>query len=304
MRPFMILSGMIFLVVSIFVGLSVLDHTQGTEFVWAFFITQPIIIMMTLVFTWRSFVLSRGQVSPLQAFKANSLVYLGMWLVPARMSEMIKPFYFKKTSKLPQQQGWALVVKERVWDLFGFACTSLLTFGLLMDRWAGDSLGVRVIMLVGVTLIILAVFFILPRVIHLIPILNRFDEFAKALKKATPFEHATQACTALLLWFLSIAMITIYYHFSGLPPLPVADLMLIFMVSSLGLVVTVTPAGLGTYEAALVAILASYGIGLGEAVAFAIGFRLCWMLVPSLIGVWVILRDGVNYLEGLKRGSA
>ena len=73
------------------------------------------------------------------------------------------------------------------------------------------------------------------------------------------------------------------------------------MVSSLGLVITVTPAGLGTYEAALVAVLGGYDISIQDGIAFAICFRLSWMLLPSLIGLWVVMQEGIDALR-IKQG--
>ena len=278
-------------------------QNEATDFLIAYVAAQPVLVLILMVFTWRSVTLSRRQVSYPVSLRANALVYLGMWLVPARLSELIKPFYFKRRSGLPQQQGWALVVKERIWDLFGFACTCLIVFSLMMGRWVNDDITTRIILLCMAAFSMLVALFALPRIIDRISFLKRFEDFAAALRGGSSQEHMIQAVTACLLWALSAMLVVIFYTQSGLPQLPLIDLIFIFLVSSLGLAITVTPAGLGTYEAALVAVLAGYGIGVADGIAFALGFRLCWMLLPSLIGVWVVMQEGGEAIQISKEAA-
>jgi len=248
-------------------------QNEKANFLLAYYVSQPILILILIIFIWRSVILSREKVSYSVSMRANALVYLGMWLFPARLSELIKPFYFKKRSNLPQQQGWALVIKERVWDLFGFSCSCLIILAMMMEQFIHDNMVVSIILSCGATIFLLIVFFMLPCLIEKIFFLKKFQDFADALRGGDTKEHIIQALTACILWALSAILACVFYYASGLPTLPIVDVMSIFLVSSLGLFITITPAGLGTYEAALVAALAGYGIGVQDGIAFALGFH-------------------------------
>lgn len=276
-------------------------QNEKTHYIFAFAMVQPLLILILALFIWRSVNLSGGRISYVNSFRANGLVYLGMWLLPARMSELIKPLYFKRSNNLSQQLGWSLVLKERVWDLVGFACLCLFILAFILDRALNDELILRVFMLSGAALAVFIGFIILPRLTQRLPFSEKFGEFADTLRSSDRKEHFIQAITTCLIWSFSALHLCIFYSNSGLPQLPIIDLMFIFMVSSLGLVITVTPAGLGTYEAALVAVLGGYDISIQDGIAFAICFRLSWMLLPSLIGLWVVMQEGIDALR-IKQG--
>lgn len=75
---------------------------------------------------------------------------------------------------------------------------------------------------------------------------------------------------------------------------------MVFLAATLGLIVTVTPGGLGTYEAAIIAILAQFDVEWEGALAFAIGTRFCWMAIPLGMGLWALIADGHILLQKSK----
>jgi hypothetical protein len=267
---------------------------QLMNFIIGFAKIQPLIIIFFLILVWRSVALSNRKLQYKEAFKANSIVYLGMWLVPSRLSEFVKPFYFKRTSNLSLHQGWALVIKERVWDLFGLACTCLVVFFLMIDRLVNDEIKIYTILLFFFASFSLIGLNILPHLTKRISFLKKITE---TLADTQPKEYFFQAFASFILWILSAIYFCIFYSSSGLPELPIIDLMFIFLISILGLVITITPAGLGSYEAILAATLLSYGINFKDGVALALGFRISWMLFPSLLGVCVLIHEGKQILR-------
>ena len=89
----------------------------------------------------------------------------------------------------------------------------------------------------------------------------------------------------------------VLYFSSGLPVLSIIDLVFIWLISIIGLVITIALAGLESYEAILATALLSYGIDFKDGVALALGFRINWMLFPSLLGVWVVVQKGKKILK-------
>lgn len=95
----------------------------------------------------------------------------------------------------------------------------------------------------------------------------------------------------------SLGIFYVFYNTSGLPELSLFQVLMVFLVATLGLVVTITPGGLGTYEAATVAVLTQFGVNWEGALAFAIGSRLCWMAIPIALGLVAILNGGDALLQ-------
>ena len=77
------------------------------------------------------------------------------------------------------------------------------------------------------------------------------------MKNLIPILILTWRCVALSCRKLS----------SSLPVLPIIDIVFICLISILGLVITITPAGLGSYEAILATALLSFGIDFKDGVA-------------------------------------
>lgn len=261
--------------------------------------------LITCAMGLRSYLLSHRRIPYLTALKANGVTLTGLWIIPARMSEFIKPFYFKHYADYPKQKGFALTVKERVWDLFGFAIIIGLAAGfLVLERELGADIQSNIMsqlsMTVGVFCMAVIGLLILPTLTRKISLLHRFQDFADSLRGDGVAYNVTQALLALFLWAGSALLLVIFYSHSGLPELTIAQMTMVFVISTLGLLMTLTPAGIGTHEAAVVGILSHYGVAVGDALAFAIAFRFCWMASPTIIGLYALVKDGSIFLKEVR----
>lgn len=278
------------------------SQNASVHFLSAFLMTQPLLLGVFALIAWRSRLLSHGQISWPISVRANGLVYLGMWLVPARLSEFLKPFYFKKQTALPYADGLALTVKERVWDVVGFGSICVIGAFVAFDQVLFDDMIIRVSGVFVLAVLSFYGLYVLPFIIRAIPFLKRFETFARALASDSWRDRLIQFVLSLTLWVGSLGLMVIFYGYSGLPTLSFMQLLVLFLVASLGLAVTVTPAGVGTYEAAIIAVLANYNVPFADALAFAIGFRFSWMAVPTLLGGYALIRDGFDVLS-VKEGE-
>lgn len=300
------------MVIFILVGVMYLFYwdykTQALNLVHAFAASLWLNCLITMVMALRSRLLSHNKIPFVTALKANGLALTGLWVIPARLSEFVKPFYFEKFADYPKTAGFALTVKERVLDLFGFVVVAMLACGFVvigqtMEASLQSDIMIQLLIVIGIFLTACVGMFLLPIMIKHISVLRRFEAFSNALRGDGFYNNTIQMILALVIWAGSVVLLCLFYIFSGLPDLSIPEMATVFVVSTLGLLVTVTPAGIGTHEAAVVGILHYYGVGLGDALAFAIAFRFCWMASPTAIGVYVLMKDGVNFVKGVQNAQ-
>lgn len=225
------------------------------------------------------------------ALRANSLAIAGTLLLPARLSELGKPLHFRAVSGFPTARGLALVIEERVWDAAALALMIVLTLSLMREQ-VGAGLGDALWLVGGAALAGLAVLTMLPRLCGYIPALARLNERHGIFRRRNVLGVAGMMGLSILIWAMSAAILVAAYEFSGLPTLALDQLLVLFTVSTLGLAVSITPGSLGTYEGSIVGVLAFYDVSWDAGLAFAIGFRMCWMAVPVLLALLTLRIDG------------
>lgn len=263
------------------------------HFLWGFFAGQPASLATLILLSLRVWYLSDRHLALPLVFKVNGVSLMAALFLPAKLSDFaIKPLLFKRFASFPMQNATAIVVKERFWDVIAFAmiCGAIpwfLSDTILVRALEKTSLALAIGAIIGV----LALFFA-PHLVTRLPFAVRVMPFVALLRRGRFVEHLQQLILSVMIWIGSIAMLYFFYNNTGLPTLTVAQIALVFAVSVLGLIVTVMPGGLGTYEAAIVATLIPLGLRFDEALAVAIGFRFCWLALPLLILLWTLLRDG------------
>jgi len=266
-------------------------HPEITFF-RAFLVAQAPSLAALLAIALRGYSIAQGGIPYPAVLRANGLALSGSLVVPARLSELGKPFYFYAIAGYPRTRGMALVVEERVWDFVAVAGLCIVTLVLAGDRTGNAGLVAAAWTMGALAVAGMVVLFALPRLAHRVPLLARFEAQLGMLRRHSLREVALHLVQSGAIWGLSFSILVIAYAFSGLPRLDLLQLLFLFVASTLGLVVSVTPGGLGTYEGSIVAVLASYGVGWDAALAFAVGFRFCWMLLPLAAGLAALWIDG------------
>jgi len=272
-------------------------HHPEIHFLWGFLAGQPASLLALMLLSLRIWQLSRRRLALPLVFKVNGVALIAAMALPAKLSDFaIKPLLFKRLASFPVQEATAIVVKERFWDAVGFAILCAAIPWFLPDAPLVRALEKAALVLAiggasGVVALVIA-----PRLITRLPFAAGLVPFIAMLRHGSLYEHLLQLMLSLMIWASSIATLYFFYNNTGLPTLGVAQISLVFAVSVLGLIVTVMPGGLGTYEAAFVAALIPLGLRLDEALAVAIGFRFCWLALPLLILLWTMMRDGSQLL--------
>jgi len=270
------------------------------SFLRAFFAGQfPSAIAVGLI-GWRCFIFTKGKVPFSTVLRANGVALAGSIFVPMRLGDLAKPLYFKRVSDFPQALGLAVIVKERVWDLIGLAGFCLVVPLFAKNTPFSDQLTTIVPLVLVLGIVAYIGMLALPRIMTMFSFLKRFEAYTDAMRMGTWWESLIQLVFALTIWWSSFLIFYVFYVVSGLPSLSVFQLIVVFLAATLGLVATITPGGLGTYEGAIVAILAQFGVEWEAALAFAIGTRFCWMAIPLGMGLWALVVDGRILLQKSK----
>lgn len=270
----------------------------------AFVAAQIPSALTVLLIALRTSVLSGRAVALPLALRANSLAISGTAILPARLSELGKPLHFRAICGFPAPRGLALVIEERIWDVVGLGLVIVATL-ILGTEGAGSASLQGAVWTVGILATVgLAVLLALPRLARHLPVLGRLDAEHGIFRKRTLAGMLGVLGLSALIWAMSVLILAVAYRFSGLPDLDLGQILILFAISTLGLAISVTPGSLGTYEASIVGTLALYGVDWSAALAFAIGFRMCWMAVPVLLALITLRIDGVALMQVRRAGDA
>lgn len=171
---------------------------------------------------------------------------------PARIGDIARTFILKKKKEVPYSTGISSLVAERVFDVISIITLSgisiLFLLSLKLPTWAP-----KVIIAVGLLLI---GFFSLLYLIRetRFKLLNKIISEVK-LVSLSPKTFVSLISLSVVIWLLDITTCYLVLNSFGLA----TNIMLVtftVMVGNLAKIVPITPGGIGTYEAAVTAILA------------------------------------------------
>ena len=288
--------------------------------IWLFFyqpsITAPILVSSSALFLIlllngeRISLIASRKVGLLDAAKGNALAVAGAYIVPGRVTELLKPAYFKMHCALPLSVGVSVVLAERVFDVLALLILVLFALMLIPSARVLD-LGVSGdLLLFGCLALSLLIVLLAYRGDYLRAIISWLP--ASRLKKIladciTDFGGAFkeglsiyQVCLSLLVWVGSGLSYWLFLKFDGGPSVAISDALLIFIVGTIGLTVTLTPGGLGTFEAAVAFTLTFFGYTADQSIVSALGLRLAGTLPTILVALFTLATEGVDLLTRLR----
>ena len=281
------------------VALALSDFSWGLF--WAALIVQPINFAASLCIASRISILGGHDVRWWPAFKAVALAGTMLYLLPSRLSELVKPIYLAESCRLSFVRGLAVVGFERLSDIL--VVTVAVTIGavLLADDGLHGVLGIW-LALSAVCIVACAVLFTWPRLITAglkvlpWPRLNVAIErlVLEASRSLEPRSFPRAVLMGLLGWSASFLMWHAFLRAGGTIPLPLETSFLVFLAGTIGLAIGVAPGGLGTYEAGIVLALNLHGYQLPEALALAVGSRVANLGFLPLVAIWVISRERIG----------
>jgi uncharacterized membrane protein YbhN (UPF0104 family) len=237
---------------------------------------QPVVLTFVVVAALRSRLCSLVDLRLISLVYANSMALSLSIFLPAKLGEFVKPFALARLEGIPKTRGLSMVVVERTLDAaaVGVIVLSAAVTGVIGLPFFGLNNTSLVAVLISVA--ILLVLTLVPKVRYLAReiilevkvILGTFSRLWLSL-----------VLTGTL-WALSATMMIIFVIVSFEAPPSLNVILLVFIASTIGIAIGITPGGLGVVEGIQVALLVANGIDLKEAVSFSIAFRLALLVLP------------------------
>ena len=261
-----------------------------------FILAMLVSAVSLLTAAWRMQALSDGRIGVSAGCKSIALVSSVLIAFPSRMSDLVKPVYLAERVALELPKGFSVLFFERALDVFvvvGMLGLLLIGQGTEAGAALWGSAGMLATIGVGLALVIGALIAApgsLLRAAHMLPT-HWLKRTAGHLLDAMTETTSTQvlfkgAALSVLAWLNSYMIFYVYLTALALPEAAIHIdawiVLLAFVAGSLGLFVTVTPGGIGTYELAIALALNGYGIPLAEGVVHGFMLRLV-VLVPNLV---------------------
>lgn len=273
----------------------------------AIVITSLPLFVILLVNAERINLFSSGSLGLWVSAKGNALALTGALLLPGRVTEFLKPLYFKSKKSMPIADGLAVVIVERVFDVIGvavlfFAAIALLplseTAYLNAARW----------FIVAILFCLIVMFWLVlfkkkfaEKVLHWVPVdkvkqwlLAHLEKLRQGLMAGL---HPWQVLLTAVVWAGSWLCYWLFLQLDGGPELALNASLVVFLVGTLGLTVTVTPGGIGTFEAAVGFILMQYGYTLEQAALSALGLRISALIPNLVVAAYTVFVEGFDMLR-------
>ncbi len=236
--------------------------------------------------------------SVLDGAKASALGLGLNNIFPAKLGEVAKAFYVSRKCGFSSAKGLGLIFWERFFDINFIFCLAVFSLGVSTKRlpiWPG----IMVILAGWVCVGLLAA---KPHwaeaVLRLLPVERLrlfFVDFVRQLHERTGLGFFG-ALGALTITVWGFYFMTFYLGMSWLAGIDLnwSQLLVAFVISSLGMAVPSSPGGVGVYEAAIIFALGLYGVGKEEALAAGLVLHMIQLIPTTVIGVLVMSLSGIK----------
>lgn len=257
----------------------------------------------------RLHLLSRGELPVLRGSQAH-LIGLGVNnVLPAKLGELAKVLYLKRTRGWPFARSVAVVFWERVLDVNMVLVVALSAVGLLGLEIAFWPLAAAVVALWVAVLAIRRWPDLPGRLTGWLP-LSGLARLAKEVAAQIGAGLgggvlARSALSTVAVWMAHAVSAWIALVWIAGLPLSAAETLAVFAVSALGVAVPSAPGSLGVFEAAMVVSLGWFGVAKSEALPIAVVYHLI-VLVPSTVlglGFFALADLGLGELWAARSGA-
>jgi glycosyltransferase 2 family protein len=254
-------------------------------------------------FLWKT--LLKGRTSFINSFFIINIGYLLNNLFPLRAGEIGRAVFMGRSSGLGPFHVLSTIVLERAFDLMAAAILLLSTLPLAFGQDWMRPVATVTLLIVFSALVVLYLMARYSRWVHDLilrlgsrwPLVQRYlvPQVDALLDGLSALTSLRSFATALVWVALSWTLWQIIYYVMLVAIAPGAPFWwAIFMdaVLALGMAIPSAPAGLGVYEASVVAALSVLGISASTALAFAIVMHFLQFAITAVFGFWGLAREG------------
>jgi len=213
-------------------------------------------------------------------------------LLPGRLSELIKVTFIREHAQVRTAHGLACLISERLLDAVSLCALLLLLVPRLPGNMAAPIGSILVLLLVA---LLLTPHF--PRLITRLADRLPSPVLAVSLRSLGEASDTRQSFTLLAgqlllsaaVWATSILAVYIYLRVAA-GTASLHDAILVLVAGTVGGLVAVLPAAVGTFHAATTAALMHVGYGLQEALALSLGLHLLQYLTLAPAAIFLVVR--------------
>jgi hypothetical protein len=258
-------------------------------------------------------------------FPIINIGYMGNNVFPLRMGEVLRAVVLKRREDIAVSASLATIVVERIFDAVVIVGFVLLNLGQLTALPAEGGLAqignlatwAVVIFLAGLGVFILIAMFpkpalsVIHRVINAV-LPNRWRESAAniadrfldgLMSLRSPKDAFMILFTSVLIWLLETGLYWSVEQALGLG-LNFGQLMLLNGAVNLVLLIPAAPGGLGTFDAAVRAMLVAYGIAAESALGYALVLRIALWVPITIVGAIYFIREGLKWTTDVEEMQA
>ena len=280
-------------------------HTIQIGYV-ALYVASLLVIQVCRARRWDVLIKPFAKVSPSVSWRISSVGNMLIMLLPLRLGEFGRPYLLKKEIGAPLTAGVGAAMVERVVDgllvtLLFFVTTAMLEPPYVVPR----ALQIGAVLALGIFLAALGAICatlwarrwfawvvqatigrLLPSLSH--RLVDMCDAFASGVQALPNVRALFEVCSWTVIYWLAngLGLYALMLAFGW--SLPVSAGFVLVCVLVIGIMIPAGPGFLGTYQAALTAGLAIFGIGVTEAVAYS--------MLAYPLNLLVVVGFGVPYL--------
>lgn len=234
-------------------------------------------------------------------------------LLPFRAGEVVRTVAASRLAGARLTTSLASVAVERVFDaltVVGLLALALLMPGLPADisvagipvRQVATTAGIFALAaLAGASLVVafpLAAERVVRRLVPSDRIALRLNEAIEGLRQGLTVLRSPGRLAAVILWSVVLWLInalSFYLAFRAFSlPVDYTGAVMMQGVLAFGIAIPSAPGFVGPFEAVITAVLALYGIGASQAVAYAVGYHVTTFVPITVLGVWSATRTGLG----------
>lgn len=274
----------------------------------AMLIIQPVAFLSLVPMAYRFGLLANDPRSTFGiTFKAIVLSIGLNSVLPFRSAEFFKALYLREHGGVAISSGMSAVFLERLSDLFVVVLMVTVGMGMAIVGNARIYVVMLLVAVIAVAVVVLNTN-IMRNLAARMPvsfakkyIIKIIDHLAEGITAETMLKSFWYGGLA---WFLSYLGFYLFMMCAGSIQIGAVGVLALFLATTIGYAVPTLPGGAGTYEAAAIFVLKTYGYSFDEALVLAIALHLGQMLF-CIVGAFLIVSfEKVGILSFIKQVRA
>lgn len=259
---------------------------------------------------WGFLLRSIAPLSVRQLMPLVCICYMGNNVYPLRSGEILRLLLLQRNHRVPFTRAAVISVAERVFD--GLVMLTFVVIGLLLLKVESTWLRGVATITAPIFLLALAVFFalaarpqlfrrVVARFTRLLPgklrelVTGLADDVLSSLEGfRTPADLFGAIITSYITWMLEASVYWIVTFAFNLDVDYPTALLMVGVVNLAGLI-PASPGMVGVFEFAVITVLSLVGVAEANATAYAIVIHLVIWLPVTLVGFFLLARQGLNW---------